>query len=313
MALADAELILPAPEMAAGGAYVDGAFVPIEDAKISVMDFGVTRSDCTYDVVSVWQGRFFRLDKHLDRFIASCERLRLALPLSRAELEAMLHRLVALTGLEDAYVSMTLTRGRPRPNGPRRDPRACVPTFYAYAIPFVWLVDEPTRANGIGLKIADTVTRISRRSVDQRTKNYHWLDLEMALIDALDDGADAVVLKDDEGHITEGPGYNVFAYKDGVWSTPDTNILEGITRATVLDMLSEMNVGAAVRPMVPDDLFGAEEVLVTSTAGGVMPVTRVNGAPVGDGAPGPQFERLKALYWEKHTDPAWSVPVDRKV
>ncbi|RAH99359.1 branched-chain amino acid transferase [Acuticoccus sediminis] len=310
MALAEAETTLPDPKMAQGGAFIDGAFVPVQDAKISVLDFGLTRSDCTYDVVGVWKGRFFRLDRHLDRFEASCERLRLALPLSREELEATLHRLVALTGLEDAYVSMTLTRGRPNPAAPR-DPRQCVPNFYAYAIPYVWLANEAQQAKGLALKIARDVARISRRSVDQRTKNYHWLDLEMALLHALDDGADSVLLMDIDGNLTEGPGYNVFAYRDGVWSTPDTNVLEGITRGAVLDLLAEMNVGSSVRPMTEDDLFGAEEVIVTTTAGGVMPVTAVDGRPVGDGTPGPQAARLKALYWDKHTDPAWSVPVDR--
>ncbi|MBJ3776455.1 aminotransferase class IV [Acuticoccus mangrovi] len=298
----------PDPVMADGAAYVDGAFCPIAEAKISVLDYGVTRSDCTYDVVGVWQGRFFRLDKHLDRFYASCARLRLTPPLEREALAVVLHELVARTGLSDAYVSMTCTRGRPNPAA-RRDPRASTNTLYAYAIPYVWLADADKRAAGLAMAIARNTERISRRALDQRAKNYHWLDLDMALMEALDGGADTVVLKDPEGNIAEGPGFNVFAYRDGVWSTPADNVLEGITRGTVIDLCAELNVAVAAGAMSEDDLLGAEEVMITSTAGGIIPVVSIDGRPVGDGRPGPHTARLAALYWDKHGDPAWSEPV----
>src|SRR5690349_1370049 len=101
-----------------GAAFVDGEFCPVEDARISVLDLGVTRSDCTYDVVHVWDGRFFRLDAHLDRFAANLRRLRLDPGLERAAIEDVLHGCVRRAGLESAYVSMTCTRGR-LPHGSR--------------------------------------------------------------------------------------------------------------------------------------------------------------------------------------------------
>ena len=97
----------------AGAAFVDGTYCPIAEAKISVLDMGVTRSDCTYDVVSVWDGRFFRLDAHLDRFLHSVAQLRLDIGMDRADLESVLHECVSRAGLQRAYVSMTCTRGRP--------------------------------------------------------------------------------------------------------------------------------------------------------------------------------------------------------
>ena len=107
------------PPWPAGAAWIDGRYCPIEDARISVLDLGVTRSDCTYDVVHVWEGRFYRLDAHLDRFAASMARLRLDPGHDRAAIEDILHGCVRHAGLRAAYVSMTCTRGRMPPG--RRD------------------------------------------------------------------------------------------------------------------------------------------------------------------------------------------------
>ena len=104
-----------APRWTDGAAWIDGRYCPIADARISVLDLGVTRSDCTYDVVHVWQGRFYRLDDHLDRFAASMARLRLDPGHDRAGIEALVHGCVRHAGLRDAYVSMTCTRGRMPP------------------------------------------------------------------------------------------------------------------------------------------------------------------------------------------------------
>ncbi|MFZ0188445.1 MAG: aminotransferase class IV [Streptosporangiaceae bacterium] len=108
----------PRPPWPGGAAWIDGRYGPIEEATISVLDLGVTRSDCTYDVVHVWRGRFYRLDSHLDRFTASMARLRLDPGCSRAEIEAIVHGCVRHAGLREAYVSMTCTRGRMAPGQP---------------------------------------------------------------------------------------------------------------------------------------------------------------------------------------------------
>jgi branched-chain amino acid aminotransferase len=101
------------PPWPGGAAWVDGRYCPVEEAKISVLDLGVTRSDCTYDVVHVWDGRFFRLADHLDRFTASLARLRLDPGCDRGQIEAVVHGCVRHAGLREAYVSMTCTRGQP--------------------------------------------------------------------------------------------------------------------------------------------------------------------------------------------------------
>ena len=217
----------PPPPWLAGAAYIDGRYCPIEEAKISVLDLGVTRSDAAYDVVHAWHGRFYRLDAHLDRFSASMARLRLDPGHDRAGIEAILHGCVRHAGLRDAYVSMTCTRGRTAAGS--RDLRTARSTFYCYAVPFVWIVRPDQQAAGASMWISQ-VTRIPPQSVDPSVKNYHWLDMDLALLDAYEHDAQLVVLRDLSGAVTEGPGFNVFAYVDGRWLTPATGTLKGISR-----------------------------------------------------------------------------------
>ena len=294
------------PPWPAGAAWIDGRYCPIGEAKISVLDLGVTRSDCTYDVVHVWEGRFYRLDAHLDRFAASMTRLRLDPGHDRAAIEAILHGCVRHAGLRAAYVSMTCTRGRMPPGS--RDLRTARSTFYCYAVPFIWVSRPEQQEQGARMRVSQ-VTRIPPQSVDPTVKNYHWLDLDLALLDAYDHDADLVVLRDLSGAIAEGPGYNVFAHVDGRWLTPGRGTLAGITRRSLIELAREAGQRVDEDLLTDADLVRSDEVLVTSTAGGIMPVTVVDGRPVGSGVPGPLTRKLRDLYWASHQDPRYSTPV----
>ena len=290
-----------------GVAFIEGAYVPMSEAKISVLDWGFLRSDATYDVVHVWEGRFFRLDKHLARFRRSAEKLRLTLPYSDEEILEILRRCVVKAGLENAaYVEMVCTRGVSPTFS--RDPRDAVNSFLAFALPFGWVADEEQRARGLDIAVS-SVPRIPPQSVDPTVKNYHWLDLVAGMFEAYDRGRENVVLVDLEGNVAEGPGFNLFAVKDGRAVTPDSGVLEGITRQTALDLCAELEIAVETAPLTVEALRGADEVFITSTAGGIMPVTRIDGEPVGNGRPGSLTGRLTDLYWEKHRDPAWTTPV----
>jgi len=289
-----------------GAAYLDGRYCPIGEARISVLDLGVTRSDCTYDVAHVWRGRFFRLDDHIDRFTASMARLRLDPGLDRDELADVLHGCVRRAGLRDAYVSMTCTRGRLAPGS--RDLRTARPNFYCYAVPFIWISAPDQQAAGARLWVSE-ITRIPPQSVDPAVKNYHWLDMDAALLEAYDHDAELVVLRDLAGGVTEGPGFNVLAWVNDRWLTPAAGTLQGITRRSVIELAQEAGEPVDLGRLTAADLNRAEEVMATSTAGGVMPVTVVNGKPVGSGAPGPRTMRLRERYWARHEDPRYSTPV----
>ena len=286
-----------------GTAYVNGEYVAPDEAKISIFDWGFLHSDATYDVAHVWQGRFFRLDDHLERFFASMDRLRLNPGKTRDEVRAVMHECVRRAGLRDAYVEVLCTRGRPAPGS--RDPRTCKNQFMAFAIPFVWIADPDKQRRGIDLVVSD-VQRIAPASVDPRVKNYHWLDMVMALFQAYDAGAETALLVDANGNVAEGPGFNVFAVVEGgALVTPDAGVLEGISRRTVLELARAAGMRVEVRALPVAELRRADEVFLSSTGGGVIPIARVDGRPVGGRAAGqfgPVSEQLQAAYWALHED-----------
>ncbi|WCM94961.1 aminotransferase class IV [Acidovorax sp. NCPPB 2350] len=296
------------PDFSQGAAFVRGRYVPIAEAAIPITDWGFLRSDAAYDVVTVWDGAFFRLDAHLERFFESCGRFRLDPRLSPAGVATVLEQCVRLSGLRRAYVEMIATRGQP-PWG-SRDPREAVNQFYAFAVPYVWIASAEQRERGLHLVVSG-VQRIPVHSVDPRAKNYHWNDLTMGLLAALDAGGETVVLTDGAGHVVEGPGFNVFCVDErGTVVTPAEGMLEGITRRTVIEMAQALAVPLQERALPAGELRGAREVFISSSGGGVMPVTRVDGRPVGDGAVGPVTRRFVETYWAWHADEHLRRPVD---
>ena len=282
-----------------GVAYMDGQYLPMSEAKISILDYGLLHSDATYDVVHVWKGAFFRLDKHLERFFEGLKKLHMTIPYERAQVVEILHNCVALSGLQNSYVEFICTRGT-SPNF-SRDPRDAVNRFIAFAIPFGSVASPQQMERGLHAALVDTL-RIPPQSVDPTIKNYHWLDLVTGLYTAYEREADTCILVDAKGNIAEGPGFNIFSIKDGKLSTPDQGVLQGITRRTVFDLCSKMDISCVASDVSPKMLKHADEVFITSTAGGIMPVTKVDSAPIGTGSPGPVTNQLIEAYWKMHED-----------
>ena len=291
---------------AEGAAFMEGQYVPIAEARIPITDWGFVRSDVTYDVVHVWKGSFFRLEDHLDRFERSVAGLRMKLPHTREGLGEILHECVRLTGLRDAYVEMGCTRGQPPPGS--RDPREASNRLFAFAVPFIWIATEEQRRRGLHLVIS-SVQRIPPESLDPTFKNFHWGDLMRGLYEAYDRGGETAVLSDGQGNITEGPGFNLFVVSGGTVHTPGSGVLEGITRKTVMELCEECALPLVVGKVPAEAVRTADEVFLSSTAGGVLPVTTVDGKPIADGSPGPLTNRLRELYWSKQEAGWHGTPV----
>ena len=289
-----------------GAAFVDGRFVPVAEARVPILDWGFLRSDATYDVAHVWRGCFFRLEDHLDRFERGMEKLRMRAGVGRAEIREILVECVRLSSLRDAYAEVICTRGVQPPGS--RDPRDCSNNFFAFVVPFVWIADAEKQERGLHAVIGH-VQRIQPGAIDPTVKNYHWLDLELGLYEAYERGGETVILVDGEENVVEGPGFNVFTVKGGTMATPSQGVLEGITRKTVIELAAELGIPLETRRVPADEVRAADEVFITSTAGGVIPVTTVDGRAVGAGEPGRVTLRLREAYWDLHKDPRFVLPV----
>ena len=292
----------------AGAAYIDGRFMPVGEATIPVTEWGYRRSDVTYDVVSVWDGAFFKLDDHMKRFRASMEWMRLTPRESDDDIRGILHELVRRTGLREAYVAMDCLRGSPPPNL-RRHPSNARNYLLAYAVPYVWLMPRDVIERGAHL-IVSSIPRIPEVCVNPKAKNFNWGDMNRALFEAQDKGADNPIMLDFDGNVTEGPGFNVFSVTNGVVATPDRGVLEGITRLAVIELCAKLGMKCEIRPVPVDELRGADEVFISSTAGGVIGVTRLDDRILGNDRPGPQTEKLHDAYWRFRREGWCAEPID---
>jgi branched-chain amino acid aminotransferase len=290
-----------------GSAWMNGEFIQLSEAKIPILDWGFLRSDATYDVVHVWKGSFFQLDKHIDRFFKSTEKLRMPCRLSREEIKRILAGCVKKADLEDSYVEMIQTRGM-SPNFVR-DPRKATPRFMAFAVPFGWILRPEDFEKGLDVYLTD-ITRIPPSSVDPTIKNYHWMDLVTGMLDAYDRGHHTAILVDENNNVSEGPGFNIFSVDENGINTPDHGVLEGITRQTVIDLAKELNIKVNKKPITIKMLKSSEELFATSTAGGVMPITKISGKNINKGTVGDITRKIHKLYWDKHSDPDWSTSIN---
>ncbi|MEM9309595.1 MAG: aminotransferase class IV [Pseudomonadota bacterium] len=285
---------------------MDNQYLPIAKAKISVSDFGLLHSDAIYDVVHVWKGAFFRLDDHLDRFFAGLEKPHMSIQFDKEPVIEILHNSVALSGLRNSYVEFICTHGMSPTFS--RDPRDAINQFIAFAIPFGSVASSEQLKHGLHAAVTGFL-RIPPESVDPTVKNYHCLDLVKGLYAAYDRGADTAILIDGNGNVSEGPGFNIFAVKDGKVTTPGSGVLKGITRQTVFDICKAIDIDCQPDDIYPALLKRSDEVFITSTAGGVMPVTRIDGQSIGSGVPGEKTGKISDVYWKMHEDEAQRLVV----
>ena len=292
-----------------GAAWMNGKVLPISQATIPVNDWGLVHSDITYDVVPVIDGAFFRFDEYLARFLSSMENLHLDPGMTKLDIQAALHQMVGKANLRDSYVAMVCSRGKPKISG-SRDPRDCENHFFAWCVPYVHIIKPEVVEQGATAWIAQNAYRIPENSVNPRVKNYHWGDFTQGIFEAKDNNYETVILLDYDGNVTEGPGFNVFAVKDKVLITPDRGVLAGVSRKTVLEMADYLGINTSVRSLSVEELLDADEVFLSSSGGGVIPIIRVNETIFGNGASGPISVQLNETYWKWTTLEKYRDPID---
>ena len=282
--------------MSDGIVFIDNDFVSPSDAKMSIFDVGFVWGDTAYDVTSTWNNWFFMREEHLDRFQNSVDRFQLKSPYSRNEIREICAECVQRSGHSNAYVKLQMSRGVL--SSRTVDPRLTDSKFVAYAIPYVWIWGEDKCRNGANLYLS-SFERVSSQAVDQRIKKYNRADLVQARFQALDEGCDDSILCGPDGYLTEGSGYNILLVKDGKVASPNHNVLEGVTRNVVSELCTLEGVAFELRKIHPDELSNADEVFASTTAGGIMPVTRISNQQVANGQAGPLTLQLQTRYWEK--------------
>jgi branched-chain amino acid aminotransferase len=308
--MAIGEATKPADQSPAAGrpgfVYINGDLVPTDQAAISVFDHGLLYGDGVFDTMFATYGYIFKLQQHLDRLRRSLRATRITLPIPDSDLERVVRETVAANGLREAYIKVVATRGvSPEP---LLDPRNCIPTLIVFVRPYLSLAGAGKRETGLSTKLT-SIRRVGHSALDPRVKNLNYLNLVLAKFEAINANADEALLVDEDGFVCEAPGYNMFVVREGTVQTPERGILEGITRETVLEICAEQGIPTAIKALAPFDLFVADEILLTSTAAGLVPVTRVDGAAIGDGRPGPMFRRLDAAYEELQRSGRYGTPV----
>ena len=287
-----------------GAAYLNGDLVSADEAKVSIFDSGFIGGVAIFDTLACWRGGLFKLPQHRARFERSAHAAMIPLRCRGAELEAIIVETTRRSGLREAYVQAIATRGRrPTPSMPSNEP-----TLIVYAVPYVWLWPQEKADSGISVVIP-SIRQWPAAVVDPKIKNFNRMHTHLARMEADRSGADDVVLLDDRGLLTESRGSNVFVVRGGTLYTPQSGILEGITRQTVFEIAAELGIPAAERDLTPFDLYTAEEAFLCSTAGGIFPIAEADGRAVGAVGIGPITRRLRERYWERHLSGPDVTPV----
>ncbi len=238
--------------------------------------------------------------------LTRCAPVQLEIPLSPQELKDAMVETTRRCGLRDAYIKCLVTRGRPREGV--RDLRSCTPTIIIFVTPYVWILPPEKFETGARVNIA-SVRSIPPQSLDPRIKSVSRLHFDLASLETYAAGMDETIMLDLDGHVTEGPGFNVFMAKNDVLFTPPSGILRGITRDTVMEIASEAGMDMQVTPLTAYDLLAADEVFLSSTAGGVMPVVEVEGRRIGDGKVGTATRQIHERYWHMRESGRHGTPV----
>lgn len=286
--------------MAESIAFVDNEFVPITEAKVSIMEPTFTKSDVVYDTISSYRGYIFRLDDHLQRFESSFRAMQLNPPYSLDEIRHIVAEMVIRSDFDNTCITLMATRG-PFIDLANRDIRKCKNGLMAVCVPYYWVLGEDKQTTGVNMVITDN-QRVPLEAIDAKVKNFNWMDLTRALLEAYDKGGDSAMLCTPDGYLSEGPGFNVWLAKNGKLYTPLGNLLEGVTRRSVFELAKEIGADPVEKPLTPEDLRTADEAFTSTTAGGITPVTQVDGKTLGNGAPGILTTRLMEEYWSRREE-----------
>jgi len=278
---------------------INGGLCPPDEARVSIFDHGFLFGDSVYEVIATHKGRFHSVREHLERLFNSASGIGLSLPYTPEELEDIIRKTAEAARNRDSYIRIMITRGV---GDLHIDPASCLkPALIVIARPAIEYPEE-YYTHGIDLLVS-SVRRNHPEALNPGLKTGNYLNNVLAVAEAIRQGRYDALMLNHEGFIAECTTSNFFFVQDGALKTAslDTGILQGVTRCNVLRVAEENGIIVEEGRHDPGELSSADEAFVSSTTKNIMPVTRIDGRPVGNGLPGEITQSLMALL-EKRLD-----------
>ncbi len=273
--------------------YINGKYVPEEQATVSIFDHGFLYGDGVFEGIRAYNGRVFRLKEHVDRLFDSAKALDLDPGITRAEMGEIIKETLRKNGLKDAYIRPIITRGVGTMG---LDPRHCAnPSIICAASAWGAMYGDLYETGLTAVTVC--VRRNPPDTLPPNIKSLNYLNNILGKIEANYKGGDEAIFLDRTGKLAEGSGDNIYLVKDGVLYTPPTiNNLKGITRIVLLDICAKLGIHYEVCELGLFDLYTADEVMVTGTAAEICAITKIDGRMIGTGVRGPIYKKLLAAF-----------------
>jgi branched-chain amino acid aminotransferase len=280
----------PAPAVArpSGGlVYVSGAFRPAAEATVSVFDHGLLYGDGVFEGIRAYNGRVFKLERHIDRLFDSAKAIRLEIPQTHAEVCELVLETCRRNEISDGYIRLVVTRG---PGDLGIDPRKCA------RAELIVIARQLTMyaAASAGIRV---ITSTFRRNAPDATspsiKSLNYLNNILARLEANDRGADEALMLDGQGYVAEATVDNFFIVSEhGLVTPPTATNLKGITREALLAIAASLGIRADEKPFTLFDVWTAKEAFICGTGAEVVPVLSVDARTIGNGTIGPVTARI---------------------
>jgi branched-chain amino acid aminotransferase len=276
--------------------WIDGGIVPVAEARVPVTDHGLLYGDGLFEGIRVFGGRVFRLDDHMARFAAGARALALEPPGGIDRVRSVVLETVRAHGQAEAYVRLILTRGE---GALGVDPTTCGEPRLICLADQIAIYPDDKLSRGIDL-ITASLRRPPADVLDPQVKSLNYLNNVLAKLEARQRGADEALLLNLAGNVAEASVANLFTCRDGILATPPASdgALEGITRRTILELAVNLGIPAGERTLGRQDLFAADEVFLTGSGAGLVPVRSLDARVLGEGKPGPVYAKLRASFLE---------------
>jgi len=283
--------------------YLDGKFVPEEQAVVSVFDHGLLYGDGIFEGIRAYHNRVFKMEEHIDRLFESAKTLMLDIGMTKEETIEVVLESLRRNNLKEGYIRLVVTRGK---GDLGLDPRRCPKSSVICIAANIQLYPEELYEKGLEINTVATRRNIAE-GVNPRIKSLNYVNNILAKMEAIRMGCIEALMLNNEGYVAEATGDNVFLVKKNVLLTPpiSAGILEGITRNAVMDLAKARGMEVKEMMLTRHDVYNADECFLTGSAAEVIPVVKVDGRVIGEGIPGENTNKLIADFREltKHDGP----------